>query len=158
MASRFAIAILAIPLLGSELRIGVLSLFRPERISVRSAEVLLVRAGNRELLLPPGSVAGLRAVGAEVDLFADRQLSSSPGVLITGRGGAPASFQLSIEGKIDRKFHGRLEVASVGSRLEPVVKVNLEAAVAAAAAAVDAGWFAARDSLLHWQCVVSQNS
>ena len=46
-----------------------------------------------------------------------------------------SSFSLNIEGKIDRKFKGRLEVTAIGSRLEPVIKVDLESAVAAVVAA-----------------------
>jgi stage II sporulation protein D len=135
MGGKLAIALLALPLLAGDLRIGVLSLFRPERISVRSSQVLWVQAGQRTFFMTPGQVAGLRAVGAEVDLFAQQQLTSSPHVLIAGRGGAPVEFSLNIEGKIDRKFTGRLEVTAIGSRLEPVIKIDLESAVAAVVAA-----------------------
>ena len=135
MASRFLLAFLTIPLIAADLRIGVLSLFRPERISVSSPEILWVQAGSRTFFLTPGQVAGLRAVGAEVDLFAQQQLSSSPRVSIGGRGGSPAIFNLKIEGKIDRKFRGRLEVSAIGARLEPVILIDAEAAVAAVVAA-----------------------
>jgi stage II sporulation protein D len=135
MASKLAIALFALPLIAGDLRIGVLSLFRPERVTVRSSQVLWVQAGPRTFFMTPGQVAGFRAVGAEVDLFAQQQMTSSPRVLVSGRGGAPIEFSLNIEGKIDRKFTGRLEVTAIGSRLEPVIKVDLESAVAAVAAA-----------------------
>lgn len=135
MGSRLALILLVFPLFGAELRIGVLSLFRPERVSVRSTQVLWVQAGSRSMFLSPGQVAGLRAVNAEVDLFAQQQLSTAPIVKISGRGGAPVEFSLSIEGKIDRKFHGRFEAIATGSRLEPVILVDLEPAVAASVAA-----------------------
>ena len=135
MGNRLLVALLAFPLIAADLRIGVLSLFRPERITVRSTEMLWVQAGSRTFFLTPGQVAGLRAVGAEVDLFAQQQLSSSPRVSIGGRGGASAVFSLTIEGKIDRKFRGRLEVTAIGARLEPVILVDAESAVAAAVAA-----------------------
>ena len=135
MGNRLLVALLAFPLIAADLRIGVLSLFRPERITVRSTEMLWVQAGSRTFFLTPGQVAGLRAVGSEVDLFAQQQLSSSPRVSIGGRGGASAVFSLTIEGKIDRKFRGRLEVTAIGARLEPVILVDAESAVAAAVAA-----------------------
>jgi stage II sporulation protein D len=124
-----------VPLFAADLKIGVLSLFRPERITVRSSQMLWVQAGPRTFFLTPGQTAGLRAVGAEVDLFAQQQMSSSPRVSIAGRGGAPVDFSINIEGKIDRKFRGRLEVTAVGSRLEPVILIATESAVAAVVAA-----------------------
>jgi peptidoglycan hydrolase-like amidase len=135
MASKLAIAIFALPLFAADMRIGVLSLFRPERLTIRSNQTLWVQAGPRTFFLTPGEVAGLRGVGTEVDLFAQRQLTASPNVKISGRGGVPIAFSLGIEGKIDRTFTGRLEVKAVGSRLEPVILIDLESAVAAAVAA-----------------------
>ncbi|HYP06630.1 MAG TPA: SpoIID/LytB domain-containing protein, partial [Bryobacteraceae bacterium] len=126
---------MALPLIAAELRIGVLSLFRPERITVRSSEPLWVQAGGRSFFLAPGQVAGLRAVGPEIDLFAQQQASTSTRVTISGRGGAPATYRLGIEGKLDRTFTGRLDVKAIASRLEPVILVDLEAAVAAVVAA-----------------------
>jgi stage II sporulation protein D len=135
MASKLAIAFLTLPLVAADLRIGVLSLFRPERVTVRSSQVLWVQAGPRTFFLTSGQVAGLRAAGSEIDLFAQQQLTASKNIKISGRGGAPVEFSLGIEGKIDRKFTGRLEVASVGGRLEPIILIDLESAVAAAVAA-----------------------
>jgi stage II sporulation protein D len=136
MASRLALLLaLALPLVATELRIGVLSLFRPERVTIRSSEVLWVQAGPRNFFLSPGQVAGLRAVGPEIDLFAQQQSSTSQRVAISGRGGAPATFRITIDGKIDRLFTGRLEVDPIASRLQPVILVDLEAAVAAVVAA-----------------------
>jgi stage II sporulation protein D len=135
MASRLALVLFALPLVAADLRIGVLSLFRPERLTVRSSQVLWVQAGPRTFFLTPGQVAGFHAAGADVDLFAQQQMSSSPRVVVSGRGGAPIDFSLNIEGKIDRKFTGRLEVSAIGSRLEPVIKIDLESAVAAVVAA-----------------------
>jgi hypothetical protein len=137
MASKtVALLFLTIPLhAAADLRIGILSLFRPERITVRSNETLNIQAGDRILSLSPGQVAGLRAVKADIDLFAERQTSTAPRVVVSGRGGAPVSFRVGIDGKIDRQFTGRLEVSAVGSRLEPVITIDLESAVAAAIAA-----------------------
>ena len=130
-----ALLFLSVPLCAADLRIGVLSLFRPERITIRSSETLTIQAGNRTLFLSPGQVAGLRAVNTDIDVFAQRQTSTAPRIVVSGRGGAPVSFRLGIEGKIDREFTGRLEVSAVGSRLEPVITIDLESAVAAATAA-----------------------
>ena len=136
MASRRAIILaVALPLAATELRIGVLSLFRPERISVRSSETLWVQAGSRTFSLAPGQVAGLRAVGSDIDLFAQQLSSTSQRVIISGRGNAPATFRLIIDGKIDRAFTGRLQIDPIASRLQPVVLIDLEAAVSAVVAA-----------------------
>jgi stage II sporulation protein D len=135
MASRFVLVLFALPLLAADLRIGVLSLFRPQRISVRSSDVLQVHAASRQFFLTPGSVMGLRAVNAEIDLFANREQTPATRVTVSGRGGAPVNFSLSIEGKMNRSFTGRLEVTAAGSQLEPVILVDLESAVGAAVAA-----------------------
>ena len=136
MASKLLLlAVLALPLSAADLRIGVLSLFRPERITVRSSQTLWVQAGSRTFFLTDGQVAGLRAEGTDIDLFAQQKLTTSPKVRISAHGGAPVEFRLTIDGKIDRKFTGLLEVSAVGSRLEPVILVDLESAVAAAVAA-----------------------
>lgn len=136
MASRLALLFLfAAYLQAADLRIGVLSLFRPERVTVRSTQVLQIQAGPRLVTLAPGQVAGMLAAGPEIDLFAQQLQSSAPKVTVTGRGGAPVAFDLKIEGKIDRKFVGRLEVTSIGSRLEPIVLVDIESAVSAIVAA-----------------------
>jgi stage II sporulation protein D len=136
MASRIALLLLVtLSLTATELSIGVLSLFRPQRVAVRSTETLWIKAGSRTFFLAPGEIAELQAVRSSIDLSAQRQTSIASRVVISGRGGAPVSFRVSIEGKIDRYFVGQFEVKAVGSQLQPAIRVDLESAVAAVVAA-----------------------
>ena len=49
---------------------------------------------------------------------------------VTGRGGAPANFILSIPNRIIREFHGTLEVRREGDHLLALVEMDIETAVA----------------------------
>jgi stage II sporulation protein D len=54
---------------------------------------------------------------------------------VTGRGGSEAAFVLSVPGKIQREFRGRLEVRQVGDALVAIVEMDRETAVASIVAA-----------------------
>jgi peptidoglycan hydrolase-like amidase len=49
---------------------------------------------------------------------------------VTGRGGSPTNFILSIPGRIVREFHGTLEVRREGDHLLALVEMDVETAVA----------------------------
>ncbi|MEO8131370.1 MAG: SpoIID/LytB domain-containing protein [Bryobacteraceae bacterium] len=96
--------------------IGVFGLFHPTHLTVKAplSQVLLVNGTAQR--------------------NADFSLTSAP-ARITARDGGPASFTLSVPGKIERNFHGTLSVTKVGGELIPTVTVDLEEAVAAVVAA-----------------------
>ena len=56
-------------------------------------------------------------------------------VHVTGPAGQSADLQLSVPGRITRRFHGRLDVIRDGDELVPVVSMDLETAVASVVAA-----------------------
>ena len=64
---------------------------------------------------------------------------STRAVRVTGPTGQAADLQLSVPGRITRRFHGRLDVILDGSELVPVVSMDLETAVASVVAAEQIG-------------------
>lgn len=116
-------------------QVGVLSLFRPERLTLKPANgsLLVVRAGERTATVR--GAAGLRAVGSEVDLFANSAMTSAPIIRASSPEGGPVDFLLAVPGKIERRYRGTLEVRAAAGALEAVVTIDLETAVAAAVAA-----------------------
>jgi stage II sporulation protein D len=138
---RSALALLLLLITGSlpaaPLRIGVLSLFSPERLTLKPVpgSALVITAGERTVTLLQNQAAGLRAVGNQIDFFAHRQLSTTERVRATSPNGEPAEFTLSVPGKLERRYSGALEVHAAAGHLSAVVILDAEAAVASAVAA-----------------------
>ena len=123
-------------LAGADLTIGVMGLYRPERLNVQpTTSMLRITAGDRTVVLEPGRVAGLHAFGNEIDLFAKGTQSSVYQVKVSGLDGKAVEFQLSVPGELTRKYTGTLSVQSVSGSLGAVVALNLELATGAALAA-----------------------
>ena len=114
----------------AEITVAVLTLFRPGYIVVAPADqtVVTIKAGSKRIEVMPGRKAGLRMEGREVDVFANREMTSARAVEIGGRTGE-GEFTLSIPGKITRRFRGTLRVTADGSMLLPVLTVPMERAV-----------------------------
>lgn len=128
---------------GRTVRIGVFGLFHPRelRLSVAGPAALVLKAGNREIILErssgisaafvsttPGGMlvtAGAHAVRAQV-------------VSVTARTGGPANFDLSVPRRIRRKYHGILQIRADGPILSAIVTMDLEDAVASVVAAESA--------------------
>ena len=93
--------------------VGILSFGRPERLALEPAPgtVVVLRVSGRTVRLLPGSVAGLRGHGAEVDLFAQRQLTS--GIAVEAEG----AFVLRDGAVVRRRYSGRLRVHAEAGRL-----------------------------------------
>jgi stage II sporulation protein D len=70
-----------------------------------------------------------------VDCFAEQKLSSANVVTAQGWGGKDGELVLSIPGKIERRFHGRLRVSNQGGELVAIVQMDRDVAVAASLAA-----------------------
>ncbi|MBZ5605798.1 MAG: hypothetical protein LAO79_26155 [Acidobacteriia bacterium] len=95
--------------------IGVFGLFHPVELRVEPVRgrVLVIEAqGRREILEGRGS-AMLRSAAT-----------------VTARNGAEAAFILSVPGKIQREFRGRLTVREENGHLLPIVEMERETAVA----------------------------
>jgi stage II sporulation protein D len=99
----------------ADLRVGVFTLFRPTRLLVEPAEPAVVDGR----LLPAGASVTIDAAPFR----------------LTGVDGGGITFTLSIPGRIQRRYHGTLNVLSDSGFLLPVVNVAREAAVEAALAA-----------------------
>ena len=99
--------------------VGILSFGRPERLALEAApgNTVVIGIPGHTLRLHAGSSAGLRAHGAEVDLFAHRQLRSGPYVTAEGE------FVLRGERK-RRRYSGRLRVYAEAGRL--VLRLHVE--------------------------------
>ncbi|HVX65182.1 MAG TPA: SpoIID/LytB domain-containing protein [Bryobacteraceae bacterium] len=114
-ATAVSLLTLAVSACAAELRVGVFTLFRPTRLLVRPAEPAVVDGR----LLPAGEL----------------MLIDHAPVRLTGLDGGDLVFALSIPGRIERRYHGTLEVIAESGFLVPVVKVGRETAVEAALAA-----------------------
>jgi peptidoglycan hydrolase-like amidase len=134
--------LLLLPLLAQaqDVRIGVLGLFKPQRlvISALPASAVVVTTGAGEFSLDASSgnsSAELQVEGDALILRAGSQIGRASSVQAAGRDGGAVSFVLSIPGKIHRRYFGTLEVHARAGRAVPVVTMDLETAVASIVAA-----------------------
>ncbi|MBZ5701535.1 MAG: hypothetical protein LAN84_06780 [Acidobacteriia bacterium] len=133
--------LLANPSAGAQdVRIGVLGLFHPRKITLRTApgEAVAVRAGEKTFVLEPQA----RANAAEIRISGDALLLEIGGEVVrtaeihaASRSHDAAGFILAVPGpagrdKIRRAYRGTLVVRAAGGVLEPVVTMELETAVA----------------------------
>lgn len=116
-------------------RIGVFGLFHPAELRLTAAKggELDVRAGTASFVLRDGASASIAIEGDAIQCrwssgaAASRTLSASP----RGVGG----LLLAVPGKLERRFHGQLEVSAAEGELVPVVRMDIEVAVASVVAA-----------------------
>jgi peptidoglycan hydrolase-like amidase len=105
-------------------QIGVFSLFHPTelRVSPVSAALLITTNDSRIVL-----------EGRQSRTISLARISAP--VRVSALDGSGADFRLSIEGKIERKFHGTLTIQAGDHKLIPVVAMDREIAVASVVAA-----------------------
>lgn len=111
--------------------IGVFSLFHATRLVVRpvGGSVLIAAEGHAPVVLT-GERGNRLAV---IRLDGKRMLlgrAAVDSVRVSARDGGDAEFVLAIPGKISRRFRGVLTVRADGQRLVPVVRMQMETAVA----------------------------
>jgi hypothetical protein len=111
--------------IATTVRIGVFGLFHPVALDVKPAggQVLVIESHGLKQILEGSTSARLQ----------------SP-ALVTGRDGGEAAFILSVPGRaasprIQREFHGRLEIRKVDGHLIALVQMDREMAVASIVAA-----------------------
>ena len=116
-------------------RVNVLSLFKPRELILQPAQGsgLAVEIGRETLPANAGAIV-IRAVDGQVQagqIQARPALESRPVAGTTlSVGGDAASFWLEVPGKLRRRYTGRLEIHARGQRLEAIVTMPLETAVA----------------------------
>jgi stage II sporulation protein D len=124
-----------------ETRIGVLGLFRPLTLTVRSADerAITLRGDGRGCVIRGREEA---IVGLERGAL---RVSSAAGVFTTaavhigGDAAGEAQVELGIPGRIVRTFRGTVNLAIGGGAIESVVSIDLETAVASVVAAEQRG-------------------
>lgn len=110
--------------------VGVFGLFRPRELAVRPVpgQVVVLEAGAEKIVLEGALRLQIADCGLWIEdhgcLGGGQKVSSSPG-----------EFILSVPGKIERRFRGRLQVTAAGDRLVAVLGLDLETAVASVVAA-----------------------
>jgi peptidoglycan hydrolase-like amidase len=106
--------------IAATVRIGVFGLFHPVELEVQpaSASALVVDTGGRQQRVEGTGKIRLTRPSR-----------------VTGLDGAEAVFWLSVPGKIRREFRGRLEIRAEASRLQAIVEMDRETAVASIVAA-----------------------
>jgi stage II sporulation protein D len=124
----------------SYIRIGVLGLFHPHQLMVRAhaGAALVLAVGEKEIVLERSSGLESAAVGISdggVLVTAGKQVVRAARVTISGRQNEPVDFDLSITGKIERHYHGKLEIEPSTGNLLAIVTMDLETAVASVLAA-----------------------
>jgi stage II sporulation protein D len=124
-------------------RIGVLGLFRPHEVSLKTVpgqalviHTKIAQGGEKTLVLERSSgtdTAEITVSGDSLTLRTGNQplrISEISELRAFSRGNGAADFVVAIPGKIERRYHGVLEVEAVAGILVPIVQMNLETAVA----------------------------
>ncbi|MGH9538403.1 MAG: SpoIID/LytB domain-containing protein [Terriglobales bacterium] len=138
--SLFAALLPAIDADAQEVRIGVLGLFHPHQLTLRpsAAQALVIQAGSENFILERSSgqdTATITLSGDRLILRVGNRQVQVSAVRAVGRGNDAADFTLAIPGKISRVYLGVLEVNCAQGVLVPVVRMDLETAVASVVAA-----------------------
>lgn len=108
-------------------RIGVLGLFEPSHLTLRASHAGPLRLSTGQ------PIEGQHA--AQLTASNDRLLVEINGrTMETERLTAEGSFELTVPGKLTRQYSGALEVTARTGKLQTVVSMDLETAVAAALA------------------------
>ena len=146
----FAVTVLAAE--PDVVRIGVLGLFHVAEIEVGAAGRALTLSGCGEgVVLEGGRRATLRATAEGVSVAAGPKSFQCESIST----GNESAFELTVPGKIRRRYRGGLQVTVADGALEVVVGMRREAALAAIVAAeTDTDWPAAA---LEAQAVVSRS-
>ena len=123
-----------------DVRIGILGLFRPHEITLKAApgqaliiQARIAQAGGKTFALERSSAtdsARITSLGDDLILQIGNQSLLVSDLRASSRNDGVADFLLTIPGRISRRYRGALEVKSVADILIPVVRMDLETAVA----------------------------
>jgi peptidoglycan hydrolase-like amidase len=118
-----------------DVRIGVLGLFHPKRIVIRSVAsswAVISGCGERIVLDPQRS-----EIGIEIRINAGHLAWTTPDktvrcdkAIVAARDGSNVEFEIAVPGKIHRRYRGIGEMSVVDHDILAVVRMDLEVAVA----------------------------
>ena len=107
-------------------------------MSAPGISALTLRANEQSIVLERSSgisTAHIRLSGRQLIVSAGTRSVKTDRVTISGRLNEPAAFELTVPGRITRRYRGTIEVSVSGAELVPVVTMDLETAVASIVAA-----------------------
>lgn len=123
-----------------DVRIGVFGLFRPHHITLKAPpeqalmiQADIVPAGKKSFVLERSSgtdTAEMTVSGDDLTLHIGNESLRISKLQASSRSDHVTDFVLAIPGKITRRYHGVLEVTAIAGILVPVVRMDLETAVA----------------------------
>ena len=121
-------------------RIGVLGLFHPRQLTVSgpAGSALVVHIGGESAVLEGSSgvnIAHIHVRGDKVILDVGARVLRGSELIVTSRESGPVDFNLTVPGKIKRRYRGTLEIKPDSQALTAVVTMDLETAVASVVAA-----------------------
>jgi hypothetical protein len=120
-------------------RIGVFGLFHPGELVVSApagqAGPVTLRGDRESCVLRGGEHARVDVDRGSMRVACAAAVFGTGAIHVTGPTGQAADFELSVPGRISRRFHGRLDATRDGDELVPVVSIDLETAVASVVAA-----------------------
>ena len=133
-----ALALCSLPApAAADVRIGVFGLFHPREIVVRSGDGtgLSLHSDRETCALRGREEAHLVALRGSVRVSCAGRAFGAPTLYVDPLAGGISGVEISVPGKIARKFRGHIEVTSAAGELVPVVSMDLETAVASVVAA-----------------------
>jgi hypothetical protein len=116
-------------------QIGVLELFHPRQITlgVAKGEAIEIHADDNVFVLqanPGTSIARIEIAGDALLLEFGGRIVRAAEIRAIGRNSCAADFILAVPGRISRQYRGTLAVKAAGGVLVPIIKMDLETAVA----------------------------
>jgi hypothetical protein len=120
----------------ADVRVGVFGLFHPGALVVSAAGGAISLRGDRSsCVLRDGEEARMDLDSGAVRVTCPGAALIARAILVTGPTGRSADLELSVPGRITRRFRGRLDVTPADDELVPVLSMDLETAVASVVAA-----------------------
>jgi stage II sporulation protein D len=118
----------------------VLGLFHPLQftVSAPAGSAVVVHAGEERIVLEKSSgvdFAKVRISGSDVVVSAGKRAMLASKLTVNGRRSESVDFVLAIPEKIERRYHGTLEITPAAGTLSAVVAMDRETAVASVVAA-----------------------
>jgi peptidoglycan hydrolase-like amidase len=124
------------PAVRADVRVGIFGLFHPGQLVISApGGVLSLRGDRGTCVLRDGDEARMQLDGGSIGVACPGAAMSAQSLHVTGPTDRVADIELTVPGRITRRFHGRLDVTPADGELIAVVSMDLETAVASVVAA-----------------------